>query len=298
METITAPTRIAIQNIVVATDFSTCAESAVKYASALARHYGSTLYTLNVLPHTPFVESSDVDPEKTKRITEKKMADMAGSQALQGIRHTELIREGEVSEVMADLVRQHHIDLIVLGTEGRTGLRKFLLGSVAEEVFRSAECPVLTLGPHATRGIDGNLQHILFATDFGPESEHGLPYAISLAEEHRARLTLLHVAHEQEVAVPDAVMPPVMTPYESVQAGEKKLHEMVAKAPLQEPECLVQFGEPLETILRVAGKDVDLIVLGVKRPAALTKHLGSGMAYQIVCQAPCPVLSVGAKVRR
>lgn len=300
MATVTAPTRIAIQNIVVATDFSGCAESALKYAAGMARHYGSTLYTVNVLPHTPFVEPSDVDPEKFKRTTEKKMAGMAGSELLQGIKHTELIREGEVAVVMAEMVRQHHIDLIVLGTEGRTGLRKFLLGSVAEEVFRTAECPVLTVGPHVSRGaIDGNLQHILFATDFGPESEHGLPYAISLAEEHRARLTLLHVARVPGVAYAQAEIGamPVIPPYEEVARGEKQLHELIAKEPplWHEPEYLVQFGPPAETIVRIAARDVDLIVMGVKRPAALTKHLGSGVAYNVVCQAPCPVLSVGAQ---
>jgi nucleotide-binding universal stress UspA family protein len=64
-----------------------------------------------------------------------------------------------------------------------------------------------------------------------------------------------------------------------------------------EPEYLVAFGPPVETILAVAAQDVDMIVLGVKRPAALTKHLGSGVAYRVVCEAPCPVLTVGAAVR-
>ena len=298
MTAVTAPTRIAIQNIVVATDFSACADSAVEYASALARRYGSMLYTVNVLPHTPFVESSDADPEKVKRTAEKKIADMAGSQAFQGLRHTEMIREGEVAGVLSELVNKHQIDLIVLGTEGRTGLRKFLLGSVAEEVFRTAECPVLSVGPHATRGVDGNLQHILFTTDFGPESMHWLPYAISLAEEHRARLTLLHVAAVPGMAFAQAETGalPVIPPYEVVASGEKQLHELIANEPplWRQPECLVQFGPAAETIVRIAGQDVDLIVLGVKRPAALTKHLGSGVAYQVVCEAPCPVLSVGA----
>ncbi len=302
MATVTAPTRIAVQNIAVATDFSACADSAVKYAAMLARHYGSALYTVNVLPHTPFVESADIDPEKMKRVAERRMSETAKSELFQGITHREMIREGEISEVLSQVVREQHIDMIVLGTEGRTGVGKFLLGSVAEEVFRNAECPVMTLGPHTTRGLDGNMQHILFATDFGPESEHGMPYALSLAEEHRARLTLLHVAREPGVVLPEPEPGalPVVSPYEEVHEGEKRLRELIASAApaWRDTECLVQFGAPVETILRVAAKDVDLIVLGVKRPALLTKHLGSGVAYQIVCQAPCPVLSVGAGCHR
>ena len=299
MATVSARTRIAIQNIMVATDFSACADSALKYAVGLANRYRSALYTVNVLPHTPFVESTDVDPEKTRRSAECRMADMAGSELFKGITHSELIREGEVADVLSDLVRQNHIDLIVLGTEGRTGLRKFLLGSVAEVVFRTAECPVLTLGPHASRDLGGNVRHIIFATDFGPESVEGLPYALSLAEEHRARLTLLHVAHEARFVGPEGAMP-MMTPYEEVASSEQKLRELIRNEPplWQEPEYLVQFGEPAETTLRIAAKDVDLIVLGVKRSALLTKHLGSGVAYRIVCEAPCPVLSVGAQYCR
>jgi len=299
MATVSAPTHIAIQNIMVATDFSACADSALKYAVGLAKRYRSALYTVNVLAHTPFVESADVEPEKIRRSAECKMADMAGSELFKGITHTELIREGEVADVLSDLVRQNQVDLIVVGTQGRTGLRKFLLGSVAEMIFRTAECPVLTLGPHTSRGLDGDVRHILFATDFGPASMEGFPYALSLAEEHRASLTLLHVAQSVVIGGPDSATL-VTTSYEAVASGEQQLRELMRNEPSlwQEPEYLVQSGEPAENILRIAAKDVDLIVLGVKRPALLTKHLGSGVAYRIVCEAPCPVLTVGAQYCR
>src|SRR5271157_5610792 len=132
------------------------------------------------------------------------MADLMGSESLKDVEHKELIEQGEIPEVISKLVRKHGIDLIVVGTGGRKGLGKLLLGSVAEEIFRHAACPVLTMGPHATGWeIDGNLRHILLATDFGAESVHGLPYAISLAEENRARLTLLHVAPEPGLVLPE-----------------------------------------------------------------------------------------------
>ncbi len=303
MATVTAPTRIAMHNIVAATDFSVCGEAAVEFAAALAHRFSSTLYTINVLPHTPFIESPDIaDPEKMKQVAAKRMADVARSELFQGITHQELIREGEVAEVLSGLVRDRHIDLMVMGTEGRTGMGKFLLGSVAEEVFRSAECPVLTLGPHATRRHGDKLQHVLYATDFGMESVHALPYATALAEEHRARLTMLHVAREPGMVLPEPEpgAMPVVSPYEEVREGEQRMRELIAQDPplSQPPELLVQFGAPAETIARVAAGDVDLIVLGVKRPGLLAKHLGGSVAYQVVCQAPCPVLSVGARFHR
>lgn len=301
MPMVVAPTRIALQNILVATDFSACAQTALNYALGLAHRYGGTLFTVNVLPHMPFVESAQPDPEKTRAFAQQKLASMAASEPFKGIKHKEMIQEGEVGKVLSELVRENHIDLIVLGTEGRAGLKKFLLGSVAEEIFRSAECPVLTLGPHVSK-LDGSLRNVLYATDFGPESIHGLPYALSLSEEHRARLTLLHVATEAGVVLPEPEpgAMPVVAPYVAAASGEKQLRALIpADAGLwHEPEYLVQFGPAAETILRIANQKMDMIVLGVKRPAALTKHMGGGVAYRIICEAACPVLSVGAGRQR
>ena len=302
MATVTAPTRIALQNILVATDFSGCADAAVKYALGMAHSHGSTLHMVHVLPEMPFVESTDPDPDRIRRSAQQKLANMVASEAFRGIRHTETIQQGEVAQALADLAIAETIDLIVLGTQGRSGIGKFLLGSVAEEAFRSALCPVLTVGPHVTRGAgNAKLQHILYATDFGPESAHGVPYALSLAEENHARLTMLHAAHEPGVAWPEPVAGslPVIAPAVEVANGERQLRALLPRdiALWHEPEFLVRFGPPVETILQAAAQDVDMIVLGVKRPAALTKHLGSGVAYRVVCEAPCPVLTVGAQVR-
>ncbi len=298
MPTIAAPPRIRLRNILFATDLDLSAQAALFCALDLARRYSAALFTVNVLPHLPFVEATEPDPEQMRAAAEQKLA--ALTEPFKGIQHKELIEQGEVPEVLSRLVKEHDIDLIVIGTGARTGLGKLLLGSVAEEVFRTAECPVLTVGPHVTHWeIDGNLRHILYATDFGPESVHALPYALSLAENNKARLTLLHVAPEPGVALaePEPGAMPVLDPSEVVASGEKQLRALIPQdiALWHEPEYLVQFGPPAETILRISAKDVDLIVLGVKRPAALTKHLGAGVAYKIACDGPCPVLSVGSR---
>jgi nucleotide-binding universal stress UspA family protein len=300
MPTVTAPTRVKLQNILFATDFTPSAQLALSYAIDLAHSYDAEVYSVNVLPHMPFVEAVQPDPEETRLLAKQQLAALVGTESFKGIRHKELIEQGEVVEVISKLVRKYDIDLIVIGTCGRKGLGKLLLGSVAEEVFRNAECPVLTVGPHATRWeIDGKLRHVLFATDFGPESVHGLPYAISLAEENRARLTLLHVAPEPTVALPEPEpgTMPVVDPCEVVASTEKQLRALVPDGTQlwHEPEYMVEFGPPAETIVKIAAGRADMIVLGVKRPAALTKHLGAGVAYRIACEATCPVLSVGAR---
>jgi nucleotide-binding universal stress UspA family protein len=299
MPAVSAPTRIKLQNILFATDFSSSAQTALSYALDLSRRYGAGLYTVNVLPHMPFVDVEQPDPEQSKLWSKQQLAALIGSESFKGVQHKELIEEGEVPEVLSKLVRTYNIDLIVIGTGGRKGLGKLLLGSVAEEIFRHAECPVLTVGPHATGWeIDGKLRHIMFATDFGPESVHGLPYAISLVEENRARLTLLHVAPEPSVALPEPEPGalPVIDPSEVVAFTEKQLRALIPEGTQlwHEPEYMVQFGTAAEMIVKIAAQSVDMIVLGVKRPGVFTKHLGEGVAYKVVCEARCPVLSVGA----
>ena len=257
---------------------------------------------MNVLPHLVFVEGVQPDPEQIRLSAEQQLAALAASESFKGIRHEELIMQGEVAEVLAKLVRNYEIDLIVIGTSGRKGMQKLLMGSVAEEVFRNAECPVLTVGPHAIYSpVDGKVRHILYATDFGPESVHVLPYAISLAEENRARLTLLHVAPESGVALlePEPGALPVLDPDEVAASTEKQLRALIPEGAQlwHDPEYMVQFGPPAETIVNVAAQRADIIVLGVKRPTALTKHLGAGVAYRVACDAMCPVLSVGARFR-
>jgi len=296
MPTIIAPPQIRLRNILFATDLDLSSQAALFCALDLARRYNAALYTVNVMPHLPFVEAAEPDPEQIRLVAMQKL--VALTEPFQGIQHKELIEQGEVPEVLSRLVEDNDIDLIVIGTGARKGLEKLLLGSVAEQVFRTATCPVLTVGPHVTHWeIDGNLRHILFATDFGPESVHALPYALSLAENNKALLTLLHVSPEPSAPLPEPEpgAMPVLDPSEVVASGEKQLRALIPEGIelWHEPEYLVQFGPTAETILRISAADVDLIVLGVKRPAALTKHLGAGVAYKIACDACCPVLSVG-----
>lgn len=301
MPTVTAPTHVKLQNILFATDFSPSADSALSYAVNLARRYDAEVFAVNVLPHAPFVEAAQPDPEQARLLTERHMTDLARSPSFRAIRHKELIDKGEVPEVLSKLVREHNIDLVVISTGGRKGLAKLLLGSVAEQVFRNAECPVLTVGPHAARWeSDGHLRHILYATDFGPESVHGLPYAMSLAEENHARLTLLHVAAEPGVPLPEPQPGtlPMLDREEAEAYTERQLRALIPEENTlwHEPEFKVEFGSPAETIVKMA-EAADMIVLGVKRPMPLTTHLGAGVAYRVACDARCPVLSVGPRYR-
>src|ERR1035441_1517166 len=114
---------------------------------------------------------------------------------LMGLPHEDIVERGPIQEVITDLIRWNNIDLLVLGTHGRGGLNKFLLGSVAEELFRTATCPVLTVGAKVPQPQENSLTtcSVLFPTDFDEPSRPALPYAISIANKNAGRLILLHV---------------------------------------------------------------------------------------------------------
>lgn len=298
MRTVEAGRRIALKNILFATDFSSCSNAALPYALSVARRYGATLYAAHVM--TSQAEFLLMSPEgwPSVDVDEKKRIQPDIDQLekrLQATPHSVLTPEGNVANALAQIIEEREIDLLVLGTHGRAGVGKLFMGSVAEEVFRRAACPVLSVGPHVSRQPHGEIQfhHIVFATDFSKDSLAALPYAVSLAEEDQAQLALLHVVEQPAAGIADL---------EGVKAYViRSLKELVpAEAePWCHTECLLEFGRqfapPAERILEIA-KDqaADLIVLGV-RPVrgklGLATHLASTTAH-ILTQAACPVLTV------
>ena len=181
----------------------------------------------------------------------------------------------------------------MLGTRGHSGAEKFFLGSKAEEIFRRAPCAVLTIGPHSQTELprNGDIAEMLYAADFSPESCVAASYAISLAEEFKAHLTLLHVIAEPKPGN-------FASSAELVAASERRLREMVPAD--AETWCAPQFavaqGRVAEKILAIADrKDADLIILGVRRPGGFpgaATHLPIATAHRVVAQAKCPVLIV------
>jgi nucleotide-binding universal stress UspA family protein len=286
--TVSAP--IGFKNILFATDFSSTTELALPYALQIARRSGGTLHAVHVIqpdiyPLVPPSEWSKMAQEE-KEFRERKKNEL--EQAFQGIPHEFLLPSGDVWDKLENIIEDQDIDLVVLGTHGRTGLRKILLGSVAEKVFRKAVCPVLTVGPavasKAKHAAAAEFNRILYATDFSPESLAAAPYAVCVAKENRAQLILMHAIQSEEPGHVD-------TAYQT-------LRDVVPSGANLEfkPRLVVEPGAPHAGILGVAARhDVDLIVLGVRRapgnPAVVARFPHS-IVYDIMVEAACPVLTV------
>ena len=295
MKAMRAVTLVGLKNILICTDFSQAAADAFPYAAELARHFDAKLEVWHVRP--PDLHSF-VPPQEWNAVTEaeqeiarKKAQALAARYP--GIKHEVIVAEGDLWSALQAEIENKHIDLIVIGTRGRTGIAKLMLGSTAEEIFRKAPCAVLTVGPFTPPEPrrDGEISDILFATDFSPESTAAAPYAISLAQEYQARLTLLHV-------IDDPKADELVAPTDLVSASERLLRNLIpAEAELFcEPRCIVERGNSAEKILDAAGRTrADLIVLGVRKPAGVAgaaTHLPIATAHKVVSHSHCPVLTI------
>lgn len=288
-------TSFSFKNILYATDFSPAAEAALPFVSKIARLYDSHVLGVHVrTPDSYSLIPPAAFPYRTEPTDEqlKNLSSMLDEQ-LEGTKHEILVGDGEVWDFLSRVLRSHDIDLIVIGTQGRTGVEKFMLGSQAEAIFRQAECPVLTVGPYATRegAAHWSINRILLSLDFTLESLSALPLAFSLACERHAELTLMNVVEKGETG-------DLVRPERYVDWTVRMLQTQVPKG--AELECrlayVVRQGVPSEEILKVA-KEIgsDLIVIGV-RPAegriGVATHLARPTAHKIVSRARCPVLTV------
>jgi len=213
------------------------------------------------------------------------------------------VRQGEVWEELDKVIKQEQVDLVVIGTHGRVGIRKLILGSAAEQIFRHADCMVLTVGPGASpeAPIDSHrsIRPFLFATDFGVASLHALPFAMSSANRFGAKLALLYVVPEV-VTVHDGwcTASDVIRAREDIRrANLHRLEELLSQNIELKitPECCVEFGEPDEMILRTAASSkADVIIMGLHRSAHIgtASHMPWATAYNVVRRANCSVLTV------
>jgi nucleotide-binding universal stress UspA family protein len=187
-----------LKSVLLATDLSETSQKALRHAVAIARHYGAKFYLAHVvsgLVYTlPGPQALELASEAAERDVLQLEHDLVESGSLDGVDHEFLVRKGVVWEELQSIISQERVDLVVLGTHGRHGIEKLLLGSVAEQVFRRANCLVLTVGPNSYPfEFSRKSPKFLFATDFGEGSLSALPHAVAFANHFGAKLTLLHV---------------------------------------------------------------------------------------------------------
>jgi nucleotide-binding universal stress UspA family protein len=290
-----ASAKIAVRNILFPTDFSEESEQAIAYARSLAGAYDAKVHVANVVDLFPYSLSDTPEAGQKKdellRGSEARLKDYLLIHHLDPGHFLPAVLRGEIFAAIEHFARERDIDLIVLGSRGDAGLQRLFQGSVAEEIFRTAHCPVLIAGPEAREpGGDELFRQILYATDLTEVSRTALPHLEFLLESNPgSSVTLAHF-----MAVDEA---PVVHRYQMRRRIESELRSLLA--PSLQPriaDVIVEPASPGPAMTEVAAQlSADLLVLGVRYGGAFVRavtHGCSSLASQVIQHATCPVLTV------
>jgi len=295
---------ISIHHVLCPTDFSEPAARAFEEAVRVARWFGAKVTVLHVIP--PFVPVGDgmVYPTPLGEVRDARIAELKSF--IQGVDHRDVpialeCREGDPAREIRDAALETRAGLLVMGTHGRSGLGKLLLGSVTDAVLRNAPVPVLTVHPEARRR-KGSFRRIVCAADVSEWSAGTIGFALAMAGEGADRLTVLHVIEDvpEMLARSDGRIG-----LRDVEAYRRDL-ERKAIAELQRliPDearvsCRIEehvtYGEAHREIARIAAaENADLLVLGTHGSRALDRMLFGSTVTKVVRTGRCPVLIVPA----
>ena len=297
--------RVRLKTILCTTDFSDYSNQTVSYGAAIANEFNGRLLichiidlqfaaiygTVHFLPPDLQTQSIETAQERIEILMQS-----------QSVPSEAVVSTGPPADEIARVVKDREIDLAIAATHGRTGLKRFILGSVTERLMRSLKCPLLVvresppeLMPDPVRGLRFN--RILVGCDFSPAANAALEYGVNLAQEFEAELHLIHVLEPQVYS--DILVTALDEEHGDTGDIKDKLDRRLSD--LITPEVMnwcrvktaVTEGRPFEAITGYAGeKGIDLIVLGVRGHGVVeTLFLGS-TTDRVIRKAQCPVLSV------
>jgi len=278
-----------IRKILCPIDFSEFSESVLAYAAAFAKLFASEVTVLHVLGTAAPAGQSIADELNLW------LAPLSST----GVPLHTRIAEGNTAAEIVRHAAEHDVDLVVMGTHGRSGFDRLALGSVAEKVLRKATCPVLTVPPGAARtATDVSVQRILCPTDFSPSSEYAMDFALSLADRADAAVTALHVVETVETR-PELSRDMSELQRRRCDTELRFLEEInAARAGGKGIANAVTLGRPYLEILRMAEERAsDVIVMGVRGRGSVDMALFGSTTNHVVRRAACPVVTVCAPDR-
>jgi nucleotide-binding universal stress UspA family protein len=296
---------VLIQRILCPIDFSEFSMRAFHHSLSLAEHYGSSLVALHVVEmwKYPYAEYAVTDGgdyanllKSLREGAKEHMQEFLNRHRHGGI-HSELaIREGRAPDSILSFAEKEKIELIVMGTHGRRGFDRLMLGSATDRVMREASCPVLTVRqpPHEAAAAEESghyvhhLNRILFCTDFSENSVRSLDYAMSATEEYDAELTVMHVVEDAPSQAKEG---------EVLEATKQRLQELIPaeKRKAVKMKTAVRIGKPYQRIVEYAQETgIDLVTMGVHGAGLLDRAIFGSTTHRVVQIGPCPVLVVHA----
>ncbi|MFC7229280.1 universal stress protein [Salinirubellus salinus] len=280
-----------LDDILVPTDGSESAATAVSYASDLANTYGATVHTLCVadartLENAPHRERMRADRAD---LAERTCAEFAAA----GVQATQAVRTGVPHRAILEYATEAGVDLVVMGTHGRTGVERYLLGSVTEKVVRLSDVPVLTVKSMDEDAVTYPYEDVLVPTDGSDGAAAATDLAVDVASTYGARLHALSVVDTMAMGLDvrsDAVV-------DRLEAEARRAVEAVerraADTAVTGTETAVEYGTPHGAIRSyVEANGIDLVVMGTHGRSGLERYLLGSVAEKTVRTSPAPVVTV------
>lgn len=302
---------VAIDRVLCPVDLSSYSRRALQHALAIARWYEAKVAVLHVCRQVPIVDTAaaalgaglyvppvaltEIDRKAVERHVAEFVAHTPGAEDV-GVHVCEGIHVRE--EILRE-AQARSADLLVLGSHGLTGVKRLVLGSVAEDVLRHSPTPVLIVPAHASEAPASGVpfRRIVCAVDFHADSYRALRYAFDLAQESDAQLTLLHAV----------AMPAVHVGAEDLTIDAESVRDTVMRNARDRLDTLVPDdaraycsvhaevveGQAHQAVLGLATEvDADLIIMGVRSRAAFDVAVFGSTTQAVVRAAHCPVLTV------
>lgn|SRR5688572_2185190 len=277
-------------------DFFKASSLAVDYAFKLAENYGARVHLLHVVPHAistpwgaPIGAGVTYDIEREAERMLRKLKEGGGRA---GIKVTTEVRLGDIDLGILQVIKDRKADLVVMGTHGRRGFERLVLGSVAERMIRHCPVPLLTVGT-GKKGSKAapKIRRILVTTDFSEGTGEAVAQALSLGQKYRAKVTLLHVLH-------DSAIDALFKYRDSLVRGiEVELQKLIPARALDstEVETLVKDGVPASVIPELVESGAfDLLIMNIHGKSLVDRALIGSTAERTLRAAAgiCPVLLI------
>jgi nucleotide-binding universal stress UspA family protein len=283
-------------------DFSEFSTRAYRHALSLAEHYGAQLVVLHVVelwryPFADYAATAGDYAQFCQSLHEagvEKLKEFVKNYICNEIQPELVVREGRAPDTILSFAKSQKTDLIVMGTHGRRGFDRLMLGSTTDRVMREASHPVLAVCQAPRESVAASekghyvhhLNRILLCTDFSENSERALEYAISATEEYNAELTLMHVVEHVASAARMG---------EVVATCTQQLDKLIPpeKRKTLKMKTVVRIGEPYQQIIEYTQQaQIDLVMMGVRGAGALDRAIFGSTTYRVIQLGPCPVLVV------
>ena len=283
------PVAVTFERILVPTDFSEISERALEYAKVIAKQGNSELLLVHVNPPINLItppEGAWIDESEVQERQQEQMEQSSGALRSEGFRAQAISLTGALYDELLSAVKEYKVDLIVLGTHGKKGLERLLLGSDAEAVLRHVGCPVVSVGP-AVPSLEKKtwqIREIICATTLEPRSAEVVAYAYKLAALHQAELVLFHVkrSSDPEDYVDWVALEEAFHRYVPEDLGKRSwLRTLLATA--SPGTSIVDFAKQ---------RGCDLIVMGANPASSVATHFARGTAAKVLVEAPCPVMTL------